>query len=122
MTQYTQVDIPVPLPSMTIKVEIENVMEVTEEVSELAPSDQSPWAGAGNITQPFWTYRGVHFTRSQNYPIFDVLAIQKLTILSTRVWTLPNARKNRVKSLFFYYYCKKSIYSSNLSPNFNFVN
>ena len=57
-------------------------------------------------TRPFRTYRGVRFIRSQIYLLFDVSAIQKLTILSVRVWSLANARKNRLKSPFSHYYRK----------------
>ena len=38
--------------------------------------------------RPFRTYRGVRFTRSQIYLIFDVSVIQKLTVSSARVLTL----------------------------------
>ena len=56
----------------------------------------------------FWKYRGVRFTRSLIYLLFDVSGIQKLTILSVRVLFLANARKNRLKSPFLCYY-RKSI-------------
>ena len=55
------------------------------------------------VARLFRTYRGVRFTQFQIYLIFDVLAIQKLTILSVQVWTRTNERKNRLKSPFLYY-------------------
>ena len=57
--------------------------------------------------RPFRTCRGVRFTRSQIYLICHVSAI--LTILSVQVWTLANARKNRVKSPLLYYSRKKNL-------------
>ena len=58
-------------------------------------------------TRPFWTYRGMRFTRSQIYLLFDVSAIPKLTISSIRVWSLANACEVRLKSPFSCHYCKR---------------
>ena len=52
-------------------------------------------------------YRGVCFTRPQIYLLSDVSAIQRLTNLSVRVWSLDNASKNILKSPFLCYYRKK---------------
>ena len=51
----------------------------------------------GMHSRPFWTYRGVRFTRSQIHLFFDVSTIPKLTILSIWVW---NACKNKLKPPF----------------------
>ena len=60
-------------------------------------------------SRPFWTYRGLHFTRSYIYLLFNVSVIPKRTILSIRVWSLANACENRLKSPLLCHYRKKTM-------------
>ena len=86
----------------------EEGVEQAKDGGASAPGRRSNEEAEGEA-RPFRTYRGVRFTRSQIYLIFDVSAIQKLTISSVRVWSLVDARKNRLKSPFLCYY-RKNIY------------
>ena len=94
--------------------------ETGDKSDDGVKSDDSEDFVAENIVgpHPFWTYRGVHFTRSQIHLLFGVLAIPKLAILSIRVWSLANARKNRLKHCSCASIVKKSMYGSDLLPTF----